>query len=763
MIPQHDIKRAIDVARMKEIEGEGDHKWQVYLAAQEYIAAGIYLLPLVIDGKSLPYEGVNYGMASKKPEVIDKWFHPMTGKYAGWNIGIACGKRNGVFAVDVDVHGAENGYENLIGLEKKYEPLTAPIQMTPTGGLHYLFKWQDNAASSTSKIAPSIDTRGGTEKACKGHIVAFPSMIEGKKYQWKEGGEIPHIPPWVMEKMGVTWKPPITSGRGNENVADEDLEKPVPPEQIKRMLDSIDPNDLSYDEWLRVGLAIKSQLQGDEGLEMWDKWSKGGDRYKANECQTRWHGFADAGTIRIGTLFFYAKDAGYQPHDDDVNVNKYDVLVESLNKMYAIVTVGGKIKILREKGDGDAINGHYDLLGKDDFRTLLQNETTMVATPRGEKRISVADIWLAHESRRTYANGMGLFPDYNVPNGWYNTWNGFSIEPRKGKCDLFLKHIEEVVCSGDEDNYNWLLDWCADSVQDPANPKGTAVVMRGEEGAGKGTLANVIGELFGSHYRHLIDDSHLLSNFNAHMIDALFVFADEITWGGNVKSSGKLKGMITERHLVGERKGVDAVGYRNMIHMMIASNSDWVIPAGTNSRRWFMLDVSAHKIGDKDYFDSIDGEMDNGGREAFLYFLLNRKIESNLRVAPKTKALEEQRLRSSANDTTLQWWINRVEARVIEVPEVKEFDPDNAAMGWPEHVKKPDLYSDYKSWCKEDSRIPLTIAVFYVEVKKLGMRLSRPRIQGKRMPVYLIPEIDQAIGLLSEKFGVNFEEGDDDE
>lgn len=766
-IPQQKIHKAIDLKRMEEIKKAGEHKWQIYLAAVEYAAYGMYILPLEKDGKSLPYQkqfNINYGSASKKPDTIEKWFHPMTGKFAGWNIGLATGRENGVFAVDIDTHGEDDGFVNLAKLEKEFEPLpTGPIQTTPNNGEHHLFLWQDNAASSTSKIAKSIDTRGGTDKACKGHIVVFPSTVNGKMYEWKQGGNIPHIPPWVMEKMGVVWKAPVGTGRGNENITDDDVEKEVPLAQINRMLEAIDPDDLSYDEWLRVGMAIKSQHQGDDGLIVWDTWSKNGSKYKPNECKTRWYGFADIGTIRIGTLFYYARESGYEPHDEDVRVNKYDVMVEELNKMYAIVTVGGKIKVLREKGNvSDPINGHYDLLGKEDFRTLLQNNTTIVPDARGNpKRISIGDIWLAHQGRRTYANGMGLFPDDNTPNGWYNTWNGFAIEPREGECKLFLKHIKEIICDGDEFNYNWLLDWCADSVQDPANPKGTAVVMRGEEGAGKGTLANVIGELFGSHYRHLIDDSHLLSNFNAHMIDALFVFADEITWGGNVKSSGKLKGMVTERHLVGERKGVDAVGYRNMIHMMIASNSDWVIPAGKNSRRWFMLDVNESKAGNKAYFDAIMAELKNGGHEAFLFFLLNRKIENNLRVAPKTKALEEQRLRSSANDTVLQWWSNRVEEAYLSAPDEKEFDPDNAGSTWPMHVKKANLYKDYKEWCKEDNANGLSIAVFYVEVKKVGIKLTRVRINGERKPVYLIPEIDQAIAFLADKFSIKQEVDDE--
>ena len=238
MIPQAKFKKEIDVRRMKEIENSGDKKWQVYLAAQEYINAGIYVLPLAINAKSLPYQkeyNINYGSASRKPETIEKWFHPMNGLFAGWNIGIATGKKDGVFAVDVDMHGEEDGIANLEALEAEFEPLPdTPMQITPSGGRHYLFLWQENAASSTSKIAPSIDTRGGTGKTSKGHIVVFPSTINGNKYRWEESGIVASLPPWIMEKMGVLWKAPVGRDRGNENVTEDDLEKKVPVEQIKR-------------------------------------------------------------------------------------------------------------------------------------------------------------------------------------------------------------------------------------------------------------------------------------------------------------------------------------------------------------------------------------------------------------------------------------------------------------------------------------------------------------------------------------------------
>ena len=760
-LPNIDDKRIISLSRMKVINESGDHSLRVYLAALEYIKMGIYILPIEKNAKSLPYHkqhGITYGCASKNKSTIEKWFDPYKGKFAGWNIGIATGKENGVFAIDVDIHGEDNGFDYLHVIEKKEGKLIAPSQITPGGGKHFLFKWQENASCTTNKIAKSIDTRGGNETSCKGHIVAFPSIIDGKMYKWETGGEILEIPKWVMEKLGVTWRPASSStNRGNENIGEDDVEKTVPLDQIKRMLVEIDIESVSYDDWLRIGLSIKSQYQGEDGLEAWDDWSKAGSRYKEKECIQRWKGFSDLGVVRIGTLFYFAKEHGWKPRDEDKRGNKYDTVTEKLNRVFAIVTVGGKIRIIREKTHiHDPIMPHFDLMGKDDFKTLLQNDVIWYEDSKNRsKSISVADIWLAHENRRTYPDGLGLFPDNKTPPGYYNTWKGFSVKPRQGNCNLLLNHMKEVICNGNKDSYNWLLDWCADAVQDPANPKGTAIVMRGEEGAGKGTLANTMGELFGSHYRHLIDDSHLLSNFNAHMIDAILIFADEITWGGNNKTAGKLKGIITEKYLIGERKGVDAVGYRNMNHMLIASNGSWVIPAGSSSRRWFVLDVNDTKTEDRAYFNAIADELKNGGKEAFLYFLLNRKITSDLRRAPVTEALKEQRMRSSANDTVLQWWINCLERGVLDVPDEQIVDVSkNEVNSWPLYVTKPNLYDNYKIWCITDKKNPVSIFVFYIEIKKFKIKSIRPRIGNSKKSVYEIPTIEKSYEILKDKINV---------
>jgi hypothetical protein len=42
--------------------------------------------------------------------------------------------------------------------------------------------------------------------------------------------------------------------------------------------------------------------------------------------------------------------------------------------------------------------------------------------------------------------------------------------------------------------------------------------MRGKEGTGKGVACIYWGKLFGSHFRTVVHASHLVGNFNAHLM-----------------------------------------------------------------------------------------------------------------------------------------------------------------------------------------------------------------------------------------------------
>ncbi len=108
-------------------------------------------------------------------------------------------------------------------------------------------------------------------------------------------------------------------------------------------------------------------------------------------------------------------------------------------------------------------------------------------------------------------------------------------------------------------------------------------MLRGLEGCGKGTLAKALLRIFGQHGMAISNDSHLTGNFNGHLRDVVFLFADEAIYAGDKQHVGVLKSIITEpyRNHRGEVSNPRPGAER--LHVMMASNEDWVVPAGLRS------------------------------------------------------------------------------------------------------------------------------------------------------------------------------------
>jgi hypothetical protein len=208
-------------------------------------------------------------------------------------------------------------------------------------------------------------------------------------------------------------------------------------------------------------------------------------------------------------------------------------------------------------------------------------------------------------------------------------------------------HIKNIVCGGDRAAFDYLMGWMARAVQIPEVQGETAIVMRGKKGAGKGTLGNVLLDIFGGHSFHLTKSDQLVGRFNAHLRAAVLVFADEAFFAGDKKNEGSLKALITEKFVAIEPKGIDLVMGRNRTHIIMATNSDWAVPATADERRFLVVDVSDEKLGDTEYFKGLNTELDNGGKAAMLHDLLHYDISDfNVRVIPQTKGLLSQKVLS---------------------------------------------------------------------------------------------------------------------
>jgi Family of unknown function (DUF5906) len=319
--------------------------------------------------------------------------------------------------------------------------------------------------------------------------------------------------------------------------------------------------------------------------------------------------------------------------DAQRKVSSEDAVVNELNKSYAVVPVGGKTAIMKLDGDDRQFMTFHSL------QQWLANRTT-------DDNVAVAKHWMQHPNRRQY-KGLVFAPNQEKP-GYFNLWRGFSVEPMKGDWSKFRNHMFENVCCEDKELYLWVMAWWAQMFQQPERKMGTSLILRGEPGVGK----TKVGEVFGSllHPAHWIVASqprYITGRFNSHQQTCLLMQLEEGFWAGDKEAESVLKHMITSEHQTIEYKGYEPLQVTSYLRLFITGNADWQVPAALKERRHAVLDVSPKRQRDTEYFAALDEQMDNGGREALLYYLLNFDLSRvDLREIPKTEALLDQKIHS---------------------------------------------------------------------------------------------------------------------
>ena len=381
-------------------------------------------------------------------------------------------------------------------------------------------------------------------------------------------------------------------------------------------------------------------------------------------------------------------------------------LLRILNERHAVIAdMGGKCRIISEVNDPVLRRSRISKQSFEDFRNRYMNQRVQVGTTKdGQPVYKPAGVWwLAHPMRRQYTSL--IFAPGQVVEDAYNLWQGFSCEAIPGdRHEPYLAHIKNNICSGSEAHYRYLIGWLARAVQRPGEQGEVAVVLRGGRGTGKGTFINVFGSLWGRHFMQVSSAAHLVGQFNAHLRDCAVLFADEAFFAGDKQHESVLKTLITEDTKLTEAKGVDAEVAPNYIHLLMASNSDWVVPAGADERRFYVLDVAEDEKQNTRYFGQIRKAMSEGGRESLLHFLLNYDLTGfDVWAVPQTDALRDQKMHSMASEEA--WWFERLmDGRVT-----------STCNDWSQSLPKDRLMGDY---------------LRYTEAQRINRRLS-PTMLGK--------------------------------
>jgi hypothetical protein len=285
----------------------------------------------------------------------------------------------------------------------------------------------------------------------------------------------------------------------------------------------------------------------------------------------------------------------------------------------------------------------------DDFKRRYLNQYVSVVGVNNTRHVSVGEYWLKSPERGVSFNGIVFEPGRpQIVEGYrLNVWRGFAVTARRGSWRKFLRHIYRVLGNGDRAAGRYILRWCAWAIQNPGRAAEAVLVLKGEEGAGKGTLARALLRIFGVHGLPVSDSKHLTGAFSGHLQFCAFLFLDEAFWAGDAQHEGRLKALVTEETISIEPKYFTPFSVTNCLHILMASNSEWVVPAGQRARRYSVMEVSDARVGDFEYFEDLHEELDNGGIEAFLWDMLHMDLRGwHPKQIYKSSALQGQKRQS---------------------------------------------------------------------------------------------------------------------
>jgi len=592
---------------------------------------GFHVFPCIANAK-LPLLKAYPVMASRDSVTIEKWGR----KYPGCNFGISTsrfGDDDALVVVDVDTKNGKNGNEAILALELAGFDLPLTLEnATPTGGRHLVYTVPAAVKQGVDVLGPGLDIRSQG-----GYVISPGSVVPAGEYFTDRPCAPVPAPAWLVERCGTprarstarTLPPGISPERAHKRAIDY---LKTAPEAIQGAAG--DHTTFTVAARLK-DLGVTQDAAVDLLLEHWFDGCGWTATELAEKVGNAWKYGANApGADAPEAVFPVVTEVQGEPKQ----LHPFD----EVSREWAIVAEAPHVVVYRQSVDQATGQTVFEGFRKTGFMDLHADQVFE------GKPLALA--WWASPRRRVYTGGVEFAPGFPLPANVLNLWGGFAVQPAPGDWSLMRAHIRDVICSGDEVLDTYVMNWLARMVQKPGEPGQVALVLRGDRGAGKGTLGEALGDIFGRHSIHLNDPKQLSGQFNGHLAGKVFVFADEAVFAGDKSSTSRLKAMITEKRVPMERKGIDIVEVRNCAHILMASNDSWVVPAGALERRFCVIDVPGSRIDDVAYFGSIRDQMKKGAA-AMLHELLARDLSRfNVWDYPHTEAELDQQL------ATLDGW-----------------------------------------------------------------------------------------------------------
>lgn len=235
-------------------------------------------------------------------------------------------------------------------------PLQAPLQA------------EEYRNCSKNFVESTILVRYIDECSYKPNQIMFLPFYHAEQYFYKNEGDLLDISSYYKEEERI--KTIVTTNHTTQ--------------QLQQVLDGIDATNLTYEEWLKVGMALHHASNGsEEGLQLWIDFSKTNPKYtnEEKECTYRYRKFISntPNAVTIGTLKRMSSSITSYNHVQNASEDRYSVKLQTSDFIHydmekKACKVYGTYENFKTLLDKYHIDIKYDVIKKEMMSNIENNK-----------------------------------------------------------------------------------------------------------------------------------------------------------------------------------------------------------------------------------------------------------------------------------------------------------------------------------------------------------------------------------------------------
>ena len=299
-----------------------------------------------------------------------------------------------------------------------------------------------------------------------------------------------------------------------------------------------------------------------------------------------------------------------------------------------------------------------NVLDRDALKDLVIRPCEFVYDPFKRERVYEGDDLISY------------FNNYEPPTWMVDEYGQYKEVERVDKMPELFHRFFTHLSNGKESEYNYIIKWLANSIQDRNFCVLTAI---GAPGIGKGVLGNIMLGLVGLSNFTKTDNKLISKDFNAQIRNKRLVFCDEI----NIKKTNhmnKFKDLVNDKIEI-EGKGKDAKLDDNYASIYVASNNLDSLYIPENDRRFSVIELTNNRLDSNFTVEEIEQLNELKNIEELAKYLYHYEVDKDeMLKVHRSQRLEDIKLSTltDAQEWFLEDYAVEKKGQVIDLTIVQE-------------------------------------------------------------------------------------------